>query len=523
MPKRLAPLQYVAAAVTVALATILELSFHGLRMDAPYVLFFAAVVASAWIGGLGPALLAAALSTLAIVWIVIPPVGSLAVSDPRALAGLAAFFVVAVATGMLHGRLRRANRELLDERARAEAVLGGLSDSEERLRLALEAGRMGTWDWDPATNRVRWSERLEAIYGMAPGSFDGSFDSYIAAIHPEDREAARHAVRRSSEHGGEHLIRHRVRWPDGSVHWVEGRGIVVRDDDGNVVRMVGVTADVTERERARVLSERLQHDLERRVAERTQALLETVSELEAFSYSISHDLRAPLRAMRGYADAILDEAGAAGSDPTTYARRIVEAAEHMDALIGDLLSYSRVTRADLDLEPLDLDAVVDDVLAHLPDLDARADVRVTRNGDGMPRVIGHRATLFQALTNLVSNALKFVPPGTRPSVRIRVERREGRVRLWVEDNGIGIAPEHHERIFRVFERLHGRERYPGTGVGLAIVRKAAERMGGATGVESRAGAGSRFWIELPAGPDAATTPDDGPADRARPAAHLQGS
>jgi signal transduction histidine kinase len=193
----------------------------------------------------------------------------------------------------------------------------------------------------------------------------------------------------------------------------------------------------------------------------------------------------------------------------------------MDALIEDLLSYSRVSRIELDPEPLDLEDVVRDVLVHLPDLDERADIEVAR--DGMPRVLGHRAALFQALTNLVSNALKFVPPGTRPSVRIHAERRERRVRLWVEDNGIGIAPEHHERIFRVFERLHGRERYPGTGVGLAIVRKAIERMGGASGVESRVGAGSRFWIELPAGPAAVTTPDDGPADRARRAAHLQGS
>ena len=286
--------------------------------------------------------------------------------------------------------------------------------------------------------------------------------------------------------------------------------------------MVGVTIDVTERERARELSERLHHDLERRVAERTEALLETVSELEAFSYSISHDLRAPVRAVRGYADAIIDEAGHPGADPALYARRIVEAAGHMDALIEDLLAYSRVTRTELQPEPLDLDAVVDDVLAHVPDLDERADVRVTID-PGMPRVLGHRATLFQALTNLVTNAVKFVAPGTRPSVRIRADRRDGRVRLWVEDNGIGIAAEHHERIFRVFERLHGRERYPGTGVGLAIVRKAVERMGGATGVESRPGTGSRFWIELLAAPACAKTPDDGRADRARPAAHLQGS
>lgn len=113
-------------------------------------------------------------------------------------------------------------------------------------------------------------------------------------------------------------------------------------------------------------------------------------------------------------------------------------------------------------------------------------------------VVAHRQTLVQMVANLIGNALKLVSPGVRSEVRVRAEARDGLVRLWVEDNGIGIAPEHQQRIFRVFERLHGSETYPGTGIGLAIVRKGAERMGGRVGVESAAGAGSCFWIELPA-------------------------
>ena len=122
----------------------------------------------------------------------------------------------------------------------------------------------------------------------------------------------------------------------------------------------------------------------------------------------------------------------------------------------------------------------------------------------LPVVIGHDATLAQAVTNLVGNALKFVPPGKKPMVHISAERRDRYTRLWVTDNGLGIAPDQHEMIFRVFERLHRREDYPGTGIGLAIVRKGLERMGGRSGVESAPGSGSRFWIELQSAGNAAS-------------------
>ena len=115
----------------------------------------------------------------------------------------------------------------------------------------------------------------------------------------------------------------------------------------------------------------------------------------------------------------------------------------------------------------------------------------------LPTVLGHGTTLAQVFANLVGNAVKFVPAGRVPEVVIRAQPNGDRVRVWVEDNGIGIAPEHHERIFRVFERLHRAEDYPGTGIGLAIVRKGVERMGGAVGLESALGSGSKFWIELP--------------------------
>jgi PAS domain S-box-containing protein len=239
--------------------------------------------------------------------------------------------------------------------------------------------------------------------------------------------------------------------------------------------------------------------LEERVRERTASLRETIEELEAFSSSVSHDLRAPIRAIQGYADALLEEYGdridGAGRE---YVQRTMDSARRMDALIRDLLAYSRMSREELIIEPISLKAVVEDALAaaHRELEAAGATAHVTLDA-ALPPVMAHRAALFQVVSNLISNAIKFVAAGTVPRLRIGGKAADGRVTLWVEDNGIGIAPEHRERIFGVFHRLHSGELYPGTGVGLAIVRKAMERMGGTVTLDSEPGRGSRFTISLP--------------------------
>ncbi len=248
------------------------------------------------------------------------------------------------------------------------------------------------------------------------------------------------------------------------------------------------------------LREQLQQnttELERRVLERTAQLQAANTELEAFGYSVSHDLRAPLRAMQGFTQALMEDYSdvldKVGQD---YARRISKAAQRMDVLIEDLLAYSRLSRAELELKPIDLDLLIAEIIAQLePEIHQRQ-AQIIVVSPLLP-AIAHRVTLVQVLINLLMNAIKFVAPGVQPQIKIWTEAQPHHVRLWIQDNGIGIAPEHQERIFRVFERLHGVESYPGTGIGLAIVRKGAERMGGQVGVESSPGVGSRFWLELP--------------------------
>lgn len=236
-------------------------------------------------------------------------------------------------------------------------------------------------------------------------------------------------------------------------------------------------------------------ELEGLVGERTARLQETVGELEAFSYSIAHDMRAPLRAMRGFAELILSEHSAqldeTGED---YLRRIAAAAKRLDQLVIDVLHYSRASRQELTLQPVDVAAVIDDAIRTLPELQPpRAQIELVTP---LHLVMAHEPSLMQCVTNVLSNAVKFVAPGVLPKIRVRSEKLGQRVRLWFEDNGIGIASVDRERIFVLFGRLNPRAAFEGTGIGLTIVRKAVERMGGSIGVESDAGQGTRVWLEF---------------------------
>ena len=237
---------------------------------------------------------------------------------------------------------------------------------------------------------------------------------------------------------------------------------------------------------------------------RVKALIEVNKELESFNYSISHDLRAPLRSMQSFAQALLDDPESKLShDGADFIRRIVRSGAYMDALLQDLLSYSRLARADLETAPVDLDSALAEVLDHLhkdiADKQARIDI-----ASPLGRVLCHVPTIKQVLSNLIGNALKFVPPNTTPHLQISSEFIPGEdasgppgVRVSIRDNGIGVAPENHTKIFGLFERLHAQTTYPGTGIGLALVRKGIERLGGEVGLESALGRGSRFWFQLP--------------------------
>jgi PAS domain S-box-containing protein len=252
----------------------------------------------------------------------------------------------------------------------------------------------------------------------------------------------------------------------------------IRDASGRITAGSVVARDITEKKRTE------------------QALREINHELETFASTVSHDLRAPLRQLAGLADVLVEDYGDALDDTgRRYARRLASVASRMDALTQRLLDYSRVSREALPLAPVGLGAIVADACSHL-DEEIRSRHARVEISPKLPHVLAHDVTLAHVVGNLLSNAIKFVNPDVRPTVRVWAEERGDWARLWVEDNGLGIEPRFHEKIFHPFERLQGIDAYAGTGLGLAIVRKGVERMGGRAGVESEAQRGSRFWVEL---------------------------
>ena len=334
-----------------------------------------------------------------------------------------------------------------------------------------------------------WNSGAERIKGYPDFEIIGQHFSKFYT--PEDRAAGlpERALRTALEEGHFTSEGWRVR-KDGTRFWASVVITPVRNDDGELTGFSKVTRDVTDR---KILMDRLQEharELELRVAEREQ----TVAELESFSYSISHDLRGPIRAIRGFTEIFLEEYGQTlDANGKRYLDEVVTSAERMTRLIEDLLNYSRLSRADLPLTPVSvqelLTTVVQNIGPNSGDLSIAADRHLCVNAN--------YATLVQVLVNLVDNALKFRSPERPPKVSINAEGSDSLVRIQVSDNGIGISPEHMDRIFGVFERLHTVDAYPGTGVGLAIVKRGVERMHGKVGVESKLGEGSTFWLELP--------------------------
>jgi PAS domain S-box-containing protein len=353
-----------------------------------------------------------------------------------------------------------------------------------------------------------WNAAAERIFGYTAEEIVGQ--SILTLIPPELQHEEPGIIGRIQR--GERIdhFETRRRHKDGHLIDLSLTVSPIRDRNGVVIGASKIARDITaQKESERALREardalaQANAELENRVQARTLSLQQAIEQMEEFSYSVSHDLRSPARAMAGYATAVLEDFGdKLGPEGREYLDRIVRNAARMDRLIQDLLSYGRLNRHEMAVQPVALERLVREIIEQYPEMQPpRAEIMIE---GPLCEVMGHEPSLSQAISNLLSNAVKFVRPGMTPRVRVSCERRGAMIRLNVQDNGIGIPLQYRHRLFGMFERVHPELKYEGTGIGLAIVRKAVSRMGGTSGVESDESGGSQFWIELP--PAAASSP-----------------
>lgn len=350
-----------------------------------------------------------------------------------------------------------------------------------------------------------WNPAAERIFGFSKKEIAGRPVSIIVPpdrIHEESQIINR--IHRGERVSHYETVRQRK---DGSQMDISLMVSPMKDVvTGQIIGISKIARDITAHKRmeqdlarAHAELEDYAHNLEDLVNERTATLQQTVADLEAFSFTISHDLRSPLRAMEGFAHTVLAEYSDKLDDRgREYLERINQAAIRLDKLILEVLSYSRIGRSDTSIVPIRLDELMEDILETYPEIRAaNPDVTIAHP---LHAVLGTQTLLAQCVSNLLNNAVKFVRPGVRAKIRVWTEQRDSTVRFFVEDNGIGIPENLQARVFEPFQRAHPRAGYEGTGMGLAIVRKAMQRMNGSVGVESRDGHGSTFWLELPAAP-----------------------
>lgn len=402
---------------------------------------------------------------------------------------------------------------------------------EAQLELALEFARIGTWDWDIATNQVIWNANHFSLLGLEANGVEATYDLWRDRVHPDDLQRVEKALTDALENHTAYETEYRIIYPDGTRRWLTGKGRGLYDSSGRALRMMGVLIDVSDRKQTeaeicqlnqtlekqncsleqaveqrtaelRQLNEKLQAEISERqraendLTKRTVQLEETNRELESFSYSVSHDLRAPLRHINGFVVALSrqlsDTEAARDSKVQHYLRVIQDSGKRMGLLVDGLLTLSRVGRRQMESRSVDLTELADRSVRLIKiGLGAHASVQFSL--EKLPVVQGDPILLEQVFTNLIDNAVKF-SQGRSPA-QIAIGTLPNGT-LFVKDNGVGFQMQYADQLFGAFQRLHSQREFEGMGIGLAIVQRVVHRHAGTIWAESQPGQGACFYFTL---------------------------
>lgn len=365
-----------------------------------------------------------------------------------------------------------------------------LKKSEERYRLAQLAAEIGSWDYNIKTGDLAWSDQIEPLFGFKKGKFGKTYQAFLDCVHPDDKQFVIASINACIEKNIKQDIEHRIVWPDGSIHWVREIGDLIRDKDGKPYRMIGIVQDITDRkksqEKIKTLNQSLIHYTER--------LKAANKEVEAFSYSVSHDLRAPLRSINGFSQALVEDYSDKLDDTgLDYLNRVRNAAQHMNQLIDGMLVLSRLSSKNVHIENVDMAELALDIINKYKEENPSRNVEFTVEDELIAK--GDKNLIQILLENILGNAWKFTSKKTDTKITFGKTIKKNETIFFIKDNGAGFNMNYADKLFVPFQRLHDNE-FQGHGIGLGIVSRIIRRHGGQIWAEGKEGKGATFFFKL---------------------------